>query len=138
MAHSLSRVYIHGILNTKYRQHFITNEYESTIHQFILDELEKVNCPCLAINGIEDHVHVLFRLNPNVSMKQAFQQMKGGTSARINREELMPQKFRWQVGYGAFSVSEHRLGQIIGYIKKQKRHHKRETSAEEAKRLGLE
>ena len=31
--------------------------------------------------------------------------------------------FRWEPGYGAFTVSRWDLEKIINYVKKQKRHH---------------
>ncbi len=41
------------------------------------------------------------------------------------------EKFSWQAGYGAFSVSESQVRRVIGYISTQEEHHRRQTFQEE-------
>jgi putative transposase len=41
----------------------------------------------------------------------------------MNREELILEKFGWQTGYAAFSVSESQLKVVYNYMKNQKQHH---------------
>jgi hypothetical protein len=40
-------------------------------------------------------------------------------------------KFRWQNGYGAFSVSQSHLDQVRSYIETQEQHHRRVTFEDE-------
>ena len=40
-------------------------------------------------------------------------------------------KFRWQRGYGAFSVSQSNLEEVARYIENQEEHHKRVTFQDE-------
>ncbi|MFB6306711.1 MAG: transposase, partial [Flavobacteriales bacterium] len=40
-------------------------------------------------------------------------------------------KFRWQEGYGIFSVSESQLSKVINYIKYQEKHHAKMSFKEE-------
>ena len=40
-------------------------------------------------------------------------------------------KFTWQIGYGAFSVSSSKVKTVIKYIANQKNHHKVKTYREE-------
>jgi len=40
-------------------------------------------------------------------------------------------KFHWQGGYGAFSVSQSNLEEVIRYIENQEEHHKRVTFQDE-------
>ena len=44
---------------------------------------------------------------------------------------MTPFKFKWQRGYGAFSVSASQLETVINYIAKQDEHHKIKTFTEE-------
>ena len=48
-------------------------------------------------------------------------------------KELSPKlaKFHWQGGYGAFSVSQSNLEEVIRYIENQEEHHKRVTFQDE-------
>jgi len=52
-------------------------------------------------------------------------------------KELSPRlgKFHWQGGYGAFSVSQSNLAEVIEYIETQEEHHKRVTFQDEYRAL---
>lgn len=39
--------------------------------------------------------------------------------------------FKWQDGYGAFTVSKSQVPDVIEYIKNQRQHHKKKTFQEE-------
>ena len=67
-----------------------------------------------------DHVHVLFLQNPQKTISDIIKQIKGSSSHFMNREELILEKFAWQTGYAAFSVSESQLEVVYQYIKNQK------------------
>ena len=70
-----------------------------------------------------DHIHVLFLQNPQKTISDIVKQIKGSSSHFINGEELILEKFAWQTGYAAFSVSESQLDAAYNYIKNQKQHH---------------
>lgn len=134
MSHSLCRIWVHGIMGTKQRQDFILPDAEPVIHELIKKEFEGMGCRVAAINGIENHVHVLFMLDKKYSIAQVFKQVKGSVSHEINLKSLIPFPFAWQVGYGAFAVSESRLSGVQKYIERQKEHHHGETYEEELSR----
>lgn len=73
---------------------------------------------------MSDHVHLLVRLHPSVSLANYVQQIKGASALFINAEDWIAEKFAWQKGYAAFSVSETRLGRVQKYIERQKEHHR--------------
>ena len=56
---------------------------------------------------------------------------KGSSSHWINSGKLLPGKFAWGRGYGAFSVSESNVAPVTDYIANQKEHHRIKTFAEE-------
>lgn len=49
----------------------------------------------------------------------------------MKSQESCSNEFAWQAGYGAFSLGQSQLEQIIGYIDKQKEHHRNKTFQEE-------
>lgn len=85
----------------------------------------------LAIGGTTDHVHALLSLPGMVSFAKAVQLIKGGSSKWINDSFSKPQKFAWQEGYGAFSVSASQVAKTVAYINNQKEHHRKRTLREE-------
>ena len=42
----------------------------------------------------------------------------------MNHEGYSPHQFRWQGGYGAFTVSKRSQDVVINYVRNQKTHHR--------------
>src|SRR5690554_7787242 len=66
-----------------------------------------------------------------MSLDDIIQRIKGSSSHFVNSNNLIPEKFSWQRGYRAFSVSESVCDKVYQYIKKQKEHHRKKTFVEE-------
>ncbi len=136
MSHSLTKIWIHGIFGTKNREALINPSFEKELHNHIKEKLENdLDCKVRIVNGIEDHLHILFLLSPNFSVRDIFRDVKGESSHWINQNNFIENKFAWQIGYGAFSVSESQLKKVELYIRNQKEHHKRKTFQEEYESL---
>lgn len=106
MPHSFNKIWIHAIWATKLRTNLIDFSIEKQVYDYIREELNDLGCPVRIINGMLDHIHVLFLLNPQKSITEVIKQAKGGSSHSINGGDLILEKFAWQIGYAAYSVSE--------------------------------
>jgi len=131
MSHSFCRIWVHSIWSTKDHHPFISSAIENQLFDIIRQEFLKIGCPVRIVNGMPDHVHCLFLLNPQKSIAEVIKQIKGSSSHIINQQDLITEKFAWQVGYGAFSVSESVLPKAYTYIKNQKQHHQKKSFQEE-------
>ena len=131
MSQSFTKLWIHAIWATKHRQELIDYSIDKKLYDFIHEELIHLGCPVRIINGMPDHVHVLFLQNPQKTISDIVKQIKGSSSHFINREELILEKFAWQTGYAAFSVSESQLDAVYHYIKNQKKHHLKKNGQDE-------
>lgn len=127
MPHSHCRIWLHAVFTVKNREHFIIPESEQAIFHFMREQLIGSGCPVRIINGMPDHVHCLFLHNHTRSVSDVVKQMKGASSHWINHNNIIPWKFSWQVGFGAFSVSESQMDRVYHYIANQKSHHARQT-----------
>lgn len=127
MAHSKSKIWIHLIFVTKHREPLITPAVEYFIHETLRQQLLSLNCPLEAINGMSEHIHLLFMLNPQKALSEVVKHVKGGSSYAINKSNRLPCKFTWATGYAAFSVSESGVSAVKKYIQRQKVHHKKRT-----------
>lgn len=127
MPHSYNRIWIHAIWSTKERRPIIHSTFENTIHQFIATQLREQGCPVRIINGMPDHIHCLFLLNPQKSIAGVIKQIKGSSSHFVNQNNLISEKFAWQTGYAAYSVSESVVVKVFRYIQNQKQHHAKTT-----------
>jgi putative transposase len=132
MSHSLTKIWIHAVFGTKERAPLIHQSFEEKLHEHIKHHLEDdFNCRVRVINGTADHTHLLFLLDPSHAVKDIMKNVKGESSHWVNQENLTKVKFVWQVGYGAFSVSESNVDNVEQYIRNQKEHHKKITFMEE-------
>ncbi|MGM0581890.1 MAG: IS200/IS605 family transposase [Bacteroidota bacterium] len=131
MPHSFNKIWIHAIWATKNRMPLVHPSIEQKVHQFLRDELVELGCPVRIINGMPDHIHCLFLLSPQKSIMEVLKQIKGSSSYFINQNDLIPDKFAWQTGYAAYSVSESGIDKVYQYIKNQKQHHRKKSFQEE-------
>ncbi|MCH8852208.1 MAG: transposase [Planctomycetes bacterium] len=85
----------------------------------------------IAVGGTADHVHVLLRLPPSVSIADAMRVVKTNSSRWVHETSPNCRSFAWQTGYGAFSVSESNRQRVSDYIANQENHHRRTSFQEE-------
>jgi REP element-mobilizing transposase RayT len=131
MSHSLVKIWVHGIWSTKERNPIISSSKEALLHIEMYNQFKESGCPVKIINGMPDHVHSLFLLNPQKSVSDVIKQVKGASSHWANDTNFIPGKFVWQTGFAAYSVSESQLDKVYAYIRDQKAHHAKKTFAEE-------
>jgi len=109
----------------------ITRDIERPVYRCIVNQIQKLGCQVLAINGVPDHIHLVVKLRSAVPVALLIKQAKGISARFINERLEMNARFRWQSGYGAFTISRWDLPMIINYVKKQKIHHQERTIFEE-------
>lgn len=131
MGQSLSQMYIHLIFGTKGRVPWITASIEKRVHAYMAGTLQRYESPALIINSVPDHVHILFRLSKNYALARVVEEVKKQSSKWIKTIEGGPAQFRWQIGYGAFSVSSSKVDVVKRYIENQREHHGYQTYQEE-------
>jgi putative transposase len=132
MSRSFTKINIHGIFSTKNRARWIRPDIEKMLYDKINDILaNELGCRVHIINGDTDHIHILFSLNPVHSVSDIFKKIKGASSYFINEKDVIKDKFLWQTGFAAFSVSESQFKKVFEYIRNQKEHHKKLTSEQE-------
>lgn len=131
MAQSLARLWTHLIFSTKERYPFLADTtVRVDMHKYLATVLRTHDCPTMVVGGCDDHVHALFALSRNHSIADIVKEIKRTSSAWIKTIERYS-KFRWQAGYGAFSVSQSYVAPVERYIVNQEQHHRRKTFQDE-------
>lgn len=131
MPHAFNKIWLHAVWATKDRQALIKTGIENNVHDYMRQQFIETGCPVRIINGMTDHLHCLFLLNPKLAVANVIKQVKGATSHWINEQNLIAEKFAWQTGYAAYSVSESQSDRVYRYIKNQKQHHAKKTFQQE-------
>lgn len=131
MAHTFTNLLIHVVFSTKDRRPFIDAKLKPALQAYMGGIIRELNGKALAIGGTGDHVHLLVRLPPAVSVSEAMRVLKTNSSRWVHENSGAKDGFGWQGGYGAFSVSHSNVENVIRYIANQDEHHQKLTFQEE-------
>jgi len=131
MSHVYTKLWTHAVLATRNGKELLTPPLDTRLHNFIHEHLLELGCPTRIIDGMPDHVHILFLQNPSRSVAEIVRKVKANSSRWINQHKLSPQNFGWQAGYAAFAVSESQVQRVFDYISNQKEHHRKEAFVKE-------
>jgi putative transposase len=115
------------------RECIIQKQWKNELYKYISAIIKNNGHKMLSINGMPDHVHLLFGMRPAQSLSDLMQDIKASSSKWINDRKFVKSKFSWQEGYGAFAYSKSQLPRVIQYIERQEQHHKKKTFTEEYK-----
>src|SRR5215472_14293165 len=128
MSHSYAQNHIHLVFSTKDRQKLITKTLQKKLWAYMAGICKSYDMLAFAIGGMEDHVHLLFRLPPVITLSHAISVVKANSSSWMREHGTA---FAWQKGYGAFSVSSSHIQTVIRYIENQEAHHRKRTFEKE-------
>lgn len=131
MSNTYTQLYIHCVFAVKYREAIIQLEWEERLHKYITGIVQNNGHKLIAINSVQDHIHLFIGIDPKQSLSDLMRLIKGDSSEFINKEKLTKRKFSWQEGYGAFSNSRSQIDAVVKYIENQKQHHLKKTFRDE-------
>jgi len=131
MANTYTQIHIQAVFTVQNRECIITDRWRDELYKYITGIVQNNKHKLLAINGMPDHIHILFGLRPSQSLSDLMQDIKGGSSKWINERQFVRGKFSWQEGYGAFSYSKSDLPNVIRYIECQQQHHQKQKFIDE-------
>ena len=131
MPQSLAQVLVHLIFSTKSREPLLSDDIRPELHPYMATILKRMDSSAILINSVRDHAHVLFHLSKNHALCDVIESLKKDSSKWIKTKGRNYRNFHWQSGYGAFSVSQSNVAQVVKYIAEQKEHHRRHTFQEE-------
>ena len=127
-----TQMYIQLVFAVKNREALIFEEHQDEVYRYVSSILSNLKHKSIIINGMPDHIHILFGLNPSISISDTVWELKRSSSMFINKKNWYQRgQFYWQDGYGGFSYSKSQIDHVYNYIKNQKEHHKRLTFKEE-------
>jgi len=129
--HSHVKILVHLIWGTHQHARVLNPEIRKSMFSHLVEHFEEEKLEIEKMNIQPEHIHILLILPADKSIAKIAKSMKGESSRWINENGLVHGKFRWQRGYGAFSVSASQLEIVKKYIKNQESHHKRQTFQEE-------
>ena len=131
-------LYYHFVWATKKREPLLTAVVEPIIYQLIRHKANQLEAVIHAMNGTEDHMHLVATVPPKVAVATFVGQVKGVSSAKFNVKYPEMPRFYWQTEYSAFSFDRKRLPYVVAYVERQKAHHAERTLIPVLERMGEE
>jgi REP element-mobilizing transposase RayT len=135
MGDTFARLVYHIVFSTKYREPLITDAVRERLYQYIGGILRGEGGSLLEAGGMPDHVHLLARLKPVEAVAVMVRRIKSNSSNWMKQIPEVGARFSWQIGYGAFSVSESQIEIVRRYIRNQEHHHAKRTFEDEMNAL---
>ena len=122
----------HLVINTHRREMTLPLASCDQLYRYIARVVQSSQSTLYAINGIENHIHLLTNLHPSVRLSDLVRDIKLSSSQWIKQNrDLFPQFSSWGKEYGAFTYAMRDREMVANYIKNQRAHHQRESFEDE-------
>lgn len=136
MPQSLAKIYVHIAFSTKERRpYFSEPTLKAETYAYLASVFAAHDSPALLIGGADDHVHILCNMSRTKALANVIKEAKRASSLWIKTKGSALTSFRWQGGYGAFSVSHSNVSRVRRYIAGQEEHHRKWSFQDEFRRL---
>lgn len=133
--HTYTSIYVHVIFATWSRYPFLDHATRPRLHAYFAGAARNLGVSEVKVGGVEDHLHFIGRFDPAIAISLVIGQLKKSSTDWLHETFTHLGKFRWQRGFGGFSVSIDRLPTVTRYIERQEEHHKTRSFQEELEEL---
>lgn len=131
MANTYTQLYYHVVFAVKHRNNLISIEWKDELYKYISGIISNKDQKLMTVNGMPNHIHLLIGTKPNCNLSDLVRDIKSNSSKWINEKEFVVGKLEWQKGFGAFTVSQSGIDNVIEYIKNQEKHHSKKSFKQE-------
>src|SRR5258707_4597131 len=130
---SYTNLLYHIVYATKERAPLITKILQPRLHEYLGGTVRGLGGIALEVNGVTEHVHILTKLRPTISVSEFLSKLKSGSSSWAKRQTAG--RFGWQARFAAFTVSESQVERVRRYIRNQEEHHRTNSFEDEVEAL---
>jgi len=124
MPRTYTKLLVHIIFSTKERRREIAPDLSTKLHGYLWGIAKNCGCTPMAVNGTDDHIHLLVGIKPDSSLSDFVRRLKSSSSKWVHEQHARP-RFAWQLGFAGLSVSKSNAAAVSRYIAEQEQHHKR-------------
>ena len=115
-------LHYHIVFSTKNRDRMIATEWKDDLFRYLGGVVKGLDGVPLQIGGTADHVHLLLGLRATHCIADVVRDIKSASSKWAG-EQGRRNRFAWQEGYGAFTVSRSNIDEVRHYVATQEEHH---------------
>ncbi|MFA6618319.1 MAG: IS200/IS605 family transposase [Candidatus Neomarinimicrobiota bacterium] len=121
------QILYHIIIEPYKREKVLTETKHKRLFAFIRGFVDNKKCFLYAINGTNDHIHMLISIKLDIAISDFMKDLKVSSSKFIKRENIFPFFRGWARGYSIFTKDYYSLETIKRYIDNQKAHHQEQS-----------
>jgi putative transposase len=114
----------HFVWTTKERLPWLTPTVEAWLLPYISGKCDELGYTLYAVNGAENHLHLLLSLTPTMVVAEVAHNLKGASAHYINKESGLNESLYGQDGYAVLTLRQAEIPQVTKYIERQKEHHR--------------
>ena len=129
--HSVFSMYYHLVLVTKYRRKVINDTISKRLREIFDYIAVNYNISVVEWNDIQDHVHILFKAQPNSELSKFINAYKSASSRLIKKEypdikEKLWKEYFWSRSFCLITTGGVTIDVIKQYIESQGDQHEKE------------
>ncbi len=122
---------MHAIWAVKDERPLLPATIRKVLFAHLLKETAAKGIQLISINGVEDHIHCLFKLMPVQQVAATVKQLKDMAAFWLNENKLLKDALEWEEGYAVYSVSPNAIDKAADYISRQEQYHTSKTLTQE-------
>jgi putative transposase len=124
LMHTYLSLRVHLVWATMDRRPWLDPEWRSRLFACASTVIERRSGRLLCAGGTRDHIHLYLEPPGTLALCDVVNSIKTTTSKWIHDTVPHRRGFKWQHGYGAFSVTPYQDEQLRDYIRHQETRHR--------------
>ena len=128
------KLHYHIVFGTKNRVACLDKSWRPMLWEYMGGTIRGLGGIPHGVGGYNDHVHLLIDLKPTQVIADVVRELKKASTEWV-RQHTREKTFRWQEGYGVFTVGWRERDAIKAYIAGQEDHHRHTSFREELTHL---
>jgi putative transposase len=124
MADTYLSLRFHLVWATKNRRPWLDPEWRPRLYACIGQIMDRKGGRLICAGGIRDHIHLYIEPPGTVPIAELVSTIKCNTTRWIHQHYRHRRDFKWQHGYGAFTVTGFEDDYLREYVRNQEIHHR--------------
>ena len=116
-------LFVHVIVTVHERRPLLKKPIRTVLLAHLQRDAAEKGMKVTALNGVDDHLHLLVQLHPAQNLLQVMKALKSESAHWINDSNLLTERFEWEEAFAAYTVSPSGVKQVADFIGRQEEYH---------------
>ncbi|NML23234.1 IS200/IS605 family transposase [Pseudoflavitalea sp. G-6-1-2] len=116
-------LFVHVIVTVRERKALLKKPIRTVLFAHLQKDGSERGIRLTAVNGVDDHIHLLVQLHPAQNLLQVIKSLKSESANWINNSNFLAEPFEWEEAFAAYTVSPSGVKQVADFIGRQEEYH---------------